>query len=88
MNLQMNSIFIKLHNILTDQFHFHSDQLEKETKFESELGMDSREMLELLKDVEMTFKIDINLDEIDWLIRKEKLITLQDLVNYIKEKQL
>jgi len=82
----MNYIFDKLCTILTDQFSFHYDQLQLETKFELELGMDSRELLELLTDLEVSFEIKINFDEIDSLLEQGKFITLQDLVNYIENE--
>ena len=82
----MNVVFNELCQILGNQFCFHYDQLQKETKFELELGMDSREMLELLNVVEIVFKINIDLDDIDWLLERQKLITIQDLVDYIEKK--
>ena len=45
-------------------------------------------MLELFNVVEVVFEVDINFDGIDWLIERGKLITIQDLVDYIEEKQL
>ena len=83
----MALIFNKIRTILSDKFCFHYDQIQLETKLELELGMDSREMLELLNEVEITFKIKINLDNIDQLIQEGKISTIQDIVNYIKEKQ-
>ena len=82
----MNSIFPILHKILSEQFSFHSDQLELETQFELELGMDSREMLELFTVVESVFKIKINFDEIDYLIQQGEFLTVSDFVEYIKKK--
>ena len=58
------------------------------TQLELELGMDSREMLELLDELEKTFHITIDLDEIDRLVEKHKVLRVNDIVNYIKEKQL
>ena len=84
----MNVVFNELCTILANQFCFHSDQLQKETKLELELGMDSREMLELLSVIEICFKINLDLDDIDWLIERQKLITIEDLINYIEKKQL
>ena len=82
----MNFVFNKLCSILVNQFCFHSDQLRKETKLELELGMDSREMLELFNAVEGVFKINVNFDDIDWLIERGNLITIQDLVDYIEKR--
>ena len=83
----MSLIFDKVRTILSDKFCFHYDQIQLETELELELGMDSREMLELLNELEITFKIQINLDDIDQLMQEGKICTIQDVVNYIKEKQ-
>ena len=82
----MTLVFNKLRKVLNEQFSFHFDQLELETKFELELGMDSREMLELFMELEMIFEIEINFDSIDVLIKEEKFITIQDLVQYIENQ--
>jgi acyl carrier protein len=83
----MSLIFEKVRTILSEKFCFHSDQIQLETKLELELGMDSREILELLNELEITFEIQINLDDIDQLIQEGKTFTIQDIVNYIKEKE-
>jgi acyl carrier protein len=82
----MSSIFNKVRMILHENFSFSYDQLELETEFELELGMDSREMLELLAKCETTFNIQILWDDIDQLVKMGKPIQIQDLVNYISEK--
>jgi len=50
--------------------------------------MDSREMLELLDELELTFRINISFDDIDFMIEEGKIITVKDIVDYIEEKQL
>lgn len=72
--------------ILYEHFSFSYDQIQPETKFELELGMDSREMLELLYECEITFDIKIIWDDIDQLVENGKPIAIQDLVNYINER--
>jgi len=84
----MDSTFNKLQTILYEKFSFHYDQVQLETQLELELGMDSREMFELLDELEKTFKITIDLDEIDNLLENNKVLIINDLVGYIKEKQL
>jgi acyl carrier protein len=54
---------------------------------ELELGIDSREMFELLDEVEKTFQVNIDLDEIDNLLKSGKILTINDIVQYIEEKQ-
>ena len=82
----MTSTFTKLKTILHEKFSFHYDQVQLETQFELELGMDSREMLELFNEVETTFQIQIDLDEIDVLFECHPVLKIQDLVNYIQKK--
>ena len=51
-----------------------------ETKFELELGMDSREFFELIVDFEKVFNIDIFLDDLN------EIITIEDAVKYLENK--
>ena len=84
----MDSTFNKLQTILYEKFSFHYDQVQLETQLELELGMDSREMFELLNEVEENFNITIDLDELENLLKQTKILRVNDLVIYIKEKQL
>lgn len=84
----MDSTFNKLRMILYHKFSFHYDQVQPETRLELELGMDSREMFELFDELEKNFKISIDPDEIDNLIESRKVLTIHDLVLYLKEKQV
>jgi len=63
--INMSITFNRLRTILHEKFSFHYDQIQLETKLELELGIDSREMLELVTELEITFNIKINLDDID-----------------------
>ena len=76
----MNLIFNKVREILHQSYSINYDQIELETKFELELGMDSREFFELIVDFENVFKIDIFLDDLN------EIITIEDAVNYIEKK--
>lgn len=82
----MGSIFDKLKTILYKKFSFHYDQIQYETKLELELGMDSREMFELLSELEKTFNFTIDFDEIDLLLKNDKILTIKDIVSYIESK--
>ena len=55
-------------------------------KFELKLELDSREMLELLRDVEVIFEIEINFDTIYFLVKEGKLTTIQDFIQYIERE--
>ena len=82
----MPSIFEKLKTILYEKFSFHYDQIQYETKLELELGIDSREMFELLSELEQSFNFNMDSDEIDYLLKNDKILTIEDLVSYIKMK--
>jgi acyl carrier protein len=76
----MSKVFSQIKQILHESYSIQLDQIQLETKFELELGTDSREFLELLIDFEKVFKIEINFEE------SFEIITIQDAVNYIENK--
>lgn len=80
----MPAIFEKIRVILNEKFSFHYDQIQPETKLELELGVNSREMLELIIEFEAAFGIEIDFDDIDEIIEKKKSITIQNVVDYIQ----
>jgi len=84
----MTLIFEKIRNLLHKKYSFQYDQIQFDTDFEKELGTDSREMLELINDLENLFTIEINLDEVDEFIFSGKTIKVQDVVNYIEKKRV
>ena len=83
----MSETFHQVRKLLNEEFSFHYDQIQLETKLELELGMDSREFFELINKLELLFKILINLDDIDKMMKDDLVLTIQDLVNYINKKQ-
>jgi acyl carrier protein len=83
----MTLIFEKIRKLLHKKYSFQYDQIQLDTDFEKELGTDSREMLELINDLENLFTIEINLDEVDEFIFSGKTIKVQDVVNYIEKKK-
>jgi acyl carrier protein len=84
----MFSTFDKIQKILSEKFRFHFDQIELQTELENQLGMDSREMLEFLIELEKVFKIKINLDDVDRLIQKNDILTIQNIVDYLEKNQI
>jgi acyl carrier protein len=84
----MVNTFYKILIILYEKFSFHYDQIQLQTKLELELGMDSREMVEFLSELEQTFSITISFDEVDRLMEEKEVLTIQDIVDYIEERQL
>jgi acyl carrier protein len=82
----MSSVFNKVRTILHEKFSFHYDQIQLTTNLEVELGLDSREFFELLSELEESFQIEIDLDEIDRITKNKIVITIEDIVNYITEQ--
>lgn len=76
----MNVIFTKIRQILHESYSIKYDQIELQTKFELELGIDSREFFELIVDFEKVFQVDLFLDDLD------EIVTIEDAVNYIEKK--
>jgi len=83
----MSDTFNQVRKLLNEEFSFHYDQIQLETKLELELGMDSREFFELIDKLELLFKILIDLDDIDKMMKDHIVLTIQDLVNYINQKK-
>ena len=83
----MSNTFNQVRKLLNEEFSFHYDQIQLETKLELELGMDSREFFELIKKLELLFTILIDQDDIDQMIEDHLVLTIQDLVNYINKKE-
>ena len=83
----MSNTFHQVRKLLNEEFSFHYDQIQLETKLELELGMDSRELFELIENLELLFQIIIDLDDIDQMMEDHIVLTIQDLVNYINQKQ-
>ena len=83
----MNNIFYEIQTILHEKFSFHNYQIQPETEFALELGTDSREMLELLSEFEIAFDIQISKDDIDKIINEGKVLTIQHIIDYVKEKR-
>lgn len=84
----MDIVFHKVRDILSEKFCFHKNQIQLETELELELGMDSREMIEFLNELEIVFAIEIDLDDIDKMVAEGKTIVIKDVIKYIEEKQL
>lgn len=82
----MYGTFEKIRRILSQKFSFHYDQIQLQTELELQLGMDSREMIEFVSELEKTFKINISFDEVDLLIKEKKVLTIRDIVDYIEKR--
>jgi len=71
----------KVQKILSYQFSLNETEIQPETKLELELGADSRDLLELMAMFEITFDIEITYEDVI------DIITVQDVINYIENKQ-
>lgn len=76
----MTLIYNKVREILHYSYSINYEEIELKTKFELELGMDSREFFEIIIDFEKAFNIDIFLDDLN------EILTIEDAVNYIEKK--
>ena len=82
----MTLIFKKIRKLLHENYSFQYNQIQLDTDFEKELGTDSREMLELINDLEIIFNIEISFDDIDDFIFSGKTIKVKDVVDYIEKR--
>lgn len=71
----------KVQKILSYQFSLNETEIQPETKLELELGADSRDLLELMATFEITFDIEINYEDVT------EIVTVQDIIDYIDNKQ-
>ncbi|MCI8714631.1 MAG: acyl carrier protein [Oscillospiraceae bacterium] len=77
----MQDIFDRMQKIISDQFSVDPDEITSETSFESDLGADSVDLVELVMSMEEEFDIGE--------VREEELATLStvgDCVNYLTNK--
>lgn len=73
-------VFEKVKSIVVDQLGVDEDEITLETSF-AELNADSLDIVELIMALEEEFDLDIPDEE------AEKIRTVGDAVNYIKENQ-
>ena len=65
-----------------NSFKLKKTEIQPETKFELELGADSRDLLELMAAFEITFDIEIEYEDV------VDIITVQDAIDYIEKKKI
>ena len=73
------SVEEKVKNIIVDKLSVEPDEVVTEASFVDDLGADSLDLVELIMAMEEAFDIEISDDQ------AEKLQTVQDAINYIKE---
>lgn len=74
-------IFKKVVDKVTEQLGIDADEVTMESSFIEDLGADSLDIVELLMALEEEFDIEIPDEE------AEKLVTVNDVVDYIKNNQ-
>ena len=75
-------ILEKLKDIIVEQLGVESDIISKESTFVDDLSADSLDIVELIMSIEESFDIEIPDQD------AEKIVTVGDVINYIKEKLL
>lgn len=75
------TIYDQIKNILPQHFDITVDEVNGAMNFKNDLKADSINVMELILDLEDTFKIEINDDDV------ENIQTVNDLVNYLNDHQ-
>lgn len=71
-------IYDKIAQVLTDKFEVAPEKISNSLNFRKDLDIDSIDMVELVLELEDAFNTEIPDEE------AEKIVTVQDAVNYIK----
>ena len=72
--------FEKLKEIIADVLNVNADEITEDTTFVDDLGADSLDLFELVMALEDEYSVEIPSEDL------EKLATVGDVVNYLKEK--
>ena len=83
--MEEQTIEEKVKEIIVEQLNVNEEQVTEEASFLDDLGADSLDLVELIMAFEEEFSdsIDGEIPEED----AEKLLTVGDVINYIKEKE-
>ena len=83
--MEEQTIDEKVKEIIVEQLNVNEEQVTEEASFLDDLGADSLDLVELIMAFEEEFSdsIDGEIPEED----AEKLLTVGDVINYIKEKE-
>jgi len=76
-----NEIFEKLKSIVNDQLGVEEEKITMDATFVDDLGADSLDIVELIISIEEKF--DMEISDAD----AEKIVTVSDVVKYIKNNQ-
>jgi acyl carrier protein len=75
------SVEKRVKDIICEQLGVEEDEIAPDAKFIEDLGADSLDTVELVMAFEEEFGLDIKDED------AEKILTVQDAINYIKENQ-
>ncbi len=79
--MKEEEIFEKLKKIIVDQLGVNEENIEMKSTFVDDLAADSLDIVELVMSIEEEFEIEIADSD------AEKIVTVQDVVKYIKENK-
>ena len=79
--MSSEEVFEKVKKIIIEQLNVSEDSVTKEASFIDDLGADSLDVVELIMALEEEF--DMEIPDAD----AEKIATVNDVVEYIKDKQ-
>lgn len=75
------SLEAKVKKIIAEQLSLRDDEIKNEANFVEDLGADSLDIVELIMAMEEEFELEIPDDE------AEKILTVQDCVDYVVQRQ-
>ena len=70
----------KIKSIIASQLNISEDQVTLEANFKDDLGADSLDLFEMVMSLEDEYGVEIPSEDL------EKLLTVGDVVNYLKDK--
>lgn len=77
----MSDVFEKVQKIIVDQIGANAEDVKPESSFVEDLGADSLDLTELIMAMEEEFDIEIADED------AQKILKVQDAVNYIESKK-
>ena len=79
--MNKDEIYEKLKEIIVEQLGVNAEEIKPESTFADDLSADSLDIVELVMEIEEKFGISIPDDD------AEKILTVEDVVNYINDHQ-
>jgi acyl carrier protein len=74
-------VFVRITKIVVDRLGVEESEVKPEASFKEDLGADSLDVVELVMELEDEFDLEISDED------AEKIATVGDVVNYIKNNQ-